>query len=248
LNNYKTFSDYDMLKLEISKSYSICVDTVTLISDFCASVYILSTSNKKYIFKLYRHFDTEIADQSINITCYLIENSFPVASIVNTKKECPNIVLSFPEGDRVGVLFDYIEGTIGYNLQFDLYASEMGELLSIMHNVMKTYCKPLLRYGKEHYIGRYINLMKEFNYTPSKIDELEEYGNILWDNVTKSKEGFRIPLMICLQFVVFLNLSHDLILLHSKIRMINSFYYDRVMTNTENLINMIFQHFIILLD
>jgi len=179
-----------MLKSEISKSYSICIDTVTLISDFCASVYILNASDKKYIFKLYRHFDTEIAIQSINIMCYLSEKSFPVASIVNTKKECPNIVLSFPEGNRLGVLFNYIEGTMGYDLQFDSYAPQMGELLSIMHNVMKTYCEPLLHYGKEHYIGRYINLMKAFNYTPSKIDELEEYGNILWENVAKSKEGF----------------------------------------------------------
>lgn len=190
MKDYKAFLDYEKLKSVIYDEYEIKVDTIKVIKDYCATVYLLCTTDKKYIFKLYRAFDTEIAIQSTNIMGYLAKKSFSVATVINTRHERPNITLSFPEGDRIGVLFDYIEGTIGYNLDFNSYAEEMGEKLGLMHNIMDEYDRPLIQYGKEHYVGRYINMMKEFNYTPSKIDELEAYGNVLWDNIAKSKTGF----------------------------------------------------------
>jgi len=178
------------MKSVIADEYEISVDSIKLISDYCASVYFLCAGDKKYIFKLYRNFDTGIALQSLNIMGYLQKNSFPVASVVLSKKRHSSVSVFFPEGNRIGILFDYIEGVMGYDLDFESYAEEIGEKLAFMHSIMEKYDKHVIKYGKEHYIGRYINLMKEFNYSPGRTNELEEYGDILWNNIEKTKQGF----------------------------------------------------------
>jgi len=190
MSSYKAFTDYDRLKRELNENYGISANTFELISDYCASVYVVSTSNKKFIFKLYRTFDTQIALQSANIMEYLLKQSFSVVPIVHTKSEHTTITISFPEGNRIGVLYEFIDGKMGYELDFNSYGAKMGEAMSLMHTIMEKYAKPIIQLGKEHYVDRFINLMKEFNYSPSKIAELEELGDILWNNVTKTKPGF----------------------------------------------------------
>ena len=188
--NYKAFIDYSRLKLELNNEYGIFVDKISLMSDFCASVYLLCTADKKYVFKLYRNYDTEIALQSADIIDYLLNHSFPVTPIICTKNGYATISLFFSEGNRTGILFDYIDGVIGYDLNYKSYAAKMGETIGLLHSLMEKYDKSIIQYGKEHYVGRYINLMKEFNYSHSKINELEEYGDILWNSIIKTKPGF----------------------------------------------------------
>jgi Ser/Thr protein kinase RdoA (MazF antagonist) len=150
----------------------------------------LRTADKKYIFKLHRSFDTKIAVQSANIMDYLSKQSFSVAPIVYTKSGHSTVAMFFPEGSRTGTLFDYVDGTMGYNLDFKSNAAKIGETMGLLHLLMEKYDKPVVRYGKEHYVDRYVNLMKECNYSPSKTDELDELGNELWSIVIKTKPGF----------------------------------------------------------
>jgi len=178
------------LKHELTENYGISANTFELISDYCASVYIVSTPNKKYVFKLYRTFDTEIALQSANIMEFLWTQSFSVVPIIHTKSGHNTITVSFPEGNRAGVLYEFIDGKMGYELDSESYLTKIGEAMSLMHTLMENYDKPIVQLGKEHYVDRYINLMKEFNYSPTKIATLEEFGDILWNNVAKTKPGF----------------------------------------------------------
>jgi len=187
---YKAFTNYSRLAQELHGKYGIIANTFELISDYCASVYIMSASNKKYVFKLYRTFDTKIALQSANIMEFLREQSFSVVPIICTKSEHNTITISFPEGDRTGVLYEFIDGKMGYELEPESYLTKIGEAMSLMHTLMEKYDKPIVQLGKEHYVGRYINLMKEFNYSPTKIATLEDFGDILWNNVAKTKPGF----------------------------------------------------------
>jgi len=174
------------LKLELNRKYGISVDVIRLTSDFCASVYLLHAAGKKYIFKLHRNFDTEIAIQSANIMDYLTKQSFPAAAIVPTK----NGHLTIMVGDRTGTLFEYVDGTMGYDLDFGSFAAEMGETMARLHSAMAQYDKPLLQYGREHYAGRCIHVMKKLNYSPSKIDELDAFGDALWKIASRTKPGF----------------------------------------------------------
>jgi len=107
-----------------------------------------------------------------------------------TKNGHTTIAIPFPEGSRAGVLYEFIYGKMGYECDFKFYGTKIGDAMGLMHTIMGKYDKPIMQLDKEHYVGRYINLMKEFSYSPSKIAELEEFGDILWNNVTKTKPGF----------------------------------------------------------
>jgi len=190
MSAYKAFSNYDKLKKIIENEYGLYIDSITLINDWCASVYFLNAASNKYIFKLYRSFDTTIAIQAVDIMNYLSKQSFPVAAIINTKNNRLTTVIPFGEDDRVGVLFNFIEGTMGYDLNFESYATEIGEMVGLLHLLMSEYDKPLIQYGKEHYVGRTIDIMKKYAYSLAKVAELSEYGDKLWDIILASKSGF----------------------------------------------------------
>jgi len=185
-----SFSNCEKLKSIIGSEYEIDIDTITLLNDWCASVYLLCTSENKYIFKLYRNFDTEIAMQSVNIMEFLAKQSFPVATIINTKNDYPTVLLPFSEGGRVGVLFEHIDGTLCCELDFKEYAAEIGETVGLMHTLMDGYDKPLARNGKEFYIGRALDIMKKYGYSPAKIKELSDYSDSLWNVVSTTRKGF----------------------------------------------------------
>lgn len=190
MNEYIAFSDYNRLKCEMNKIYGISVDTFELISDYCASVYKLSAAGKKYIFKLHRTFDTEIALQSASIMDYLSTQSFPVVPVVRTKEGRLTHRVVFPQGNRTGMLLDFIDGKKGWDFEFEDYAVKIGEIMGRMHGLMEKCSIPIIEYGFEHYVGRYIDIMREFSYSPSRIEELYEFGKKLWENVAKSKRGF----------------------------------------------------------
>jgi Ser/Thr protein kinase RdoA (MazF antagonist) len=190
MSSYIAFSDYNRLKRELNEIYGISVDSFELISDYCTSVYKLSTTNRKYIFKLHRTFDTEIALQSASIMDYLSKQSFPVVPVIHTKGGRLTHTMVFPQGNRTGMMLDYIDGQKGWNFKFDDYAVRIGEIMGVMHGLMEECDIPIIEYGFEHYVGRYIDIMKEFGYSPSRIEELEDFGKELWKNVAKTKHGF----------------------------------------------------------
>ena len=182
--------DYDSLKCELNEIYGISVDTYEIISDYCASVYKLSAADKKYIFKLHRAFDTEIALQSANIMDYLSTQSFNAVPVVRTKDGGLTHTMAFSQGNRTGMLLDFVDGKMGWNFKFENYAVKIGEIMARLHSLMDKCDRPLIEYGYEHYIGRCINIMREFDYSPSRIEELEALGKELWGNVAKTKRGF----------------------------------------------------------
>ena len=190
MSGYIAFSDYDRLKRELNEIYGISVDTFELISDYCASVYKLSAADKKYIFKLHRTFDTEIALQSARIMDYLSKQSFPTVPVMCTKEGEFTHEMVFPQGNRMGMLLEFVDGKMGWDFEFEDYAIKIGEIIARLHNVMENSDMPVIEYGYEHYVERYVNVMKKLGYSSAKIDELEELGKVLWENVVKTKSGF----------------------------------------------------------
>jgi len=150
-------------------------------------VYFVENSKRKYVLKIYRHFNTNQALQSIEIIQYLKMNNYPVVSIIPSVEGSLYFDLSLPEGRCIGILYDYIEG-IEPNLKIEI--TDVGQQVAELHNIMEKYPHPLIKRGKEFYIDRFIIMLRKLNYSPMKIKELDEYGNELWNNIKKLPNGF----------------------------------------------------------
>jgi len=148
----------DGLKLALYENYGLAVSAIKLNKDYCASIYVVN-ADKKYLFKLYRQFDTEIAFQSAGIMGYLQRQNFPVTPLVYTKDGQATVTVD----NRIGILFDFIEGKEGYKFEFNSYAEEVGELVARLHLVMDSYGKPLETLGYDHNVGRDVKKMRELN-------------------------------------------------------------------------------------
>mgnify|MGYP000565407202 FL=1 len=90
--------------------YNSHLDKISLYRDMIGSVYFLWEKDKRYVYKLYRTIVTEAAIQSTQVISYLKKNNFPVVTIVPTKNDELYSNIEMPEGNRIGVLFEYVDG------------------------------------------------------------------------------------------------------------------------------------------
>ena len=184
---YHSFPDYYSLLSILNDQYKTDIKEIYLYRDMIGSVYFASNDTARYVFKLFRTFDDQQALQSVSVIQYLKENDYPVVPIVLTAGGEPYITLDMPEGKRIGVLFDYVEGQTP-SVETD--AKRMGLQVAKLHNIMTGYPRPLIRRGKEFFIDRYITTMKQNHYCPAKVNDLEEYGVELWHRMDKLPSGF----------------------------------------------------------
>ena len=171
----------------LNNIYDLNLNNICLYRDMIGSVYFLWEKDKRYVYKLYRTFDTKAAIQSTQIITYLKTNNFPVVNIIPTKQNELYSKLEMPEGNRVGILFEYIDGKEP-EIKEDIFI--IGKLTGRMHRLMENYNGELRKLGKEHYIDRFIKIMRKMFSEIRKIDEMDKYGDELWENIHTLPKGF----------------------------------------------------------
>jgi len=171
----------------INDVYNVGATRLHLHRDMIGSVYFLGRRDTEYVFKLFRCGDTEQALQSLAIVEYLEEHAYPVAPVVPTRSGDRHAVLDMPEGTRVGILYEFLKGV---EPNFDTDIRYVGKQTGRLHNLMDSYQGPLMRRGKKFYIDRYIDLMRESEYRSNRIEDLAEYGDLLWRRMEQLPAGF----------------------------------------------------------
>jgi Ser/Thr protein kinase RdoA (MazF antagonist) len=184
---YHSIPSLDGVKEFVEKYYEIKVSTISLFRDMIGSVYRISTLQKQYILKLYRSFDEQVAIQASRVNRFLDTNGFPVPTIQNTLEGRPYCSISMPEGKRIGILSEYIQGE---NPTKERDLETIGKLTALMHQQMKSYPHSLRVLGKAHFIGQFLGHLRDNHCPETCYQEFEEMGSILWDRVSSSFQGF----------------------------------------------------------
>lgn len=179
--------NYDNLINKINSTYHLNIQHIELLREMIGKVYILHSRENMYVLKIYQSFKTNDALQTVQILDYLNANSFPSVSIIRTEQNDSHIILSQQDSCCAGILYDYVEGTTPEGLvETESIAEHVGEL----HNLMVGYPHKLTNRTKIEYIDDYFSIMRELDFQSEKILELEQYGNELWERITKLPKGF----------------------------------------------------------
>lgn len=174
---------------EIKRSYEINIEHIELHREMIGKVYFLQTQDNKYMFKIYRSFKTGDAVQTVRILDYLKENSYPAVSVVRTVHNDSHIMLSSQDDSCVcvGILYEYVEGIMPDG---KIEAENIGTQIAKLHNLMERYPDKLINRTKVDYIDGYISNMQELHFDSEKTLELMQYGNELWERITKLPKSF----------------------------------------------------------
>ncbi len=139
---------------------------------------------KKYLLKVIGSAFKNTAKQSVLITRFLEENSFPVPKTILTKAS--EAIVEVSDDEPLVLLQEFIEGEEP-ELENPETAVKVGALVGKLHCLMED-CpvQPFLR-GKEFFIGRYIDFLRQKSYP--RIAAYEELGEQLWKKVEKLPYG-----------------------------------------------------------
>ncbi len=187
LKIYHSYPDYDSMIDCLNNDYNMNFDNIKLYRDMIGTVYFLLEKDKRYVFKLYRTFDADAAIQSTEIINYLRSNNFPAVRIIPTRQDKLYTKLEMPEGIRVGIMFEHIDGEEP-NIEEDIFL--IGKLTGKMHKLMEDYNQKLSELKKDHYIDQFVKIMREMFSDVSKIDKINKYGEELWNNIYNLPKGF----------------------------------------------------------
>jgi Ser/Thr protein kinase RdoA (MazF antagonist) len=178
--------DVDLIN-RINSEYHVNIEHVEPHREMIGKVYILHNSYNKYVLKVFRNFKTQDALQTVQILDYLNANSYPSVSIIRTKQNDSHIIFNQHDTWCVGILYDFVDGiTPDGIVEAESIAKQIGEL----HNLMAGYPHDLMSRTKNEYIDDYITIMRDLDFEPTKILELEQYGNELWQRITMLPKSF----------------------------------------------------------
>lgn len=187
MNKLNDYSDCNNLIKILNKFYKLNFEEIYLHREVIGYVYFVKSSNKKYVLKLYRHVNSDEGRQSIEVIQYLKKLNYPVVSIVPTDEDSLYVKFTVPEGECIGILYDYIDGI---ELEEKEEIIEIGEQIGGFHNLMEKYPNSLIKRGKDFYIDRFIAILQKLNYNSEKVEELKRYGNELWSSMERLPRGF----------------------------------------------------------
>jgi Ser/Thr protein kinase RdoA (MazF antagonist) len=163
---------------DLKEIYPKDFKNIALHRDMIGYVCMVNDPRNKYILKLFRGSDTQQAKQSIEIMSYLEIEGFPTAHIIPTADGSSHFIYDFKGEDRVGVLYEYIDGTTP-DKGTDIIA--IGRQTGKLHRMMNDSPLFLSCHDKPFFIDRYIHCLRKMNY--QRINEFEEYGDRLWNRV-----------------------------------------------------------------
>ena len=179
--------DYGALLNIINARYAIGARDVVLHRDMIGYVYLVQTSARPYVLKLYRPFNSDQAIQTVELVAYLKRSAYPVVSIVCAEDGAGCIDVSLASSPCKAILYDYVEGV---EPAIEEEVERIGRQVGWLHRLMDGYDGTVIRRGKSFYVDRYIDLLKRLSFDSSKIAELDQYGDELWDALSRLPPGF----------------------------------------------------------
>lgn len=187
MDKLNSYSDYAELLRLLNVCYGLSLEDICLHREMIGRVYYAKSGEKGYVLKLYRPFNTEQALQSISILEYLRLKDYPAVTVVPTADSSLFLELSAPDGQCVGVLYDFVQGT-----EPDLCAeiSQVGRQVGELHRLMEQFPKDLVRRGKEFYIDRFLTILQQLEYPDARVKELSDYGREMWARIEQLPKGF----------------------------------------------------------
>jgi len=171
------------IREELQQKYNCLFENVNLIRDMIGQVYLVEKNNKRYVLKLFRKDYSNQAIQSVDIMSYLYQNGYPVAKIIDTIDG--NKYFISEKDNRVGVLYEHIDGTEPNKAEFIEY---IGEMAGKMRFVMSKYQSTLFHHDDEFFINRYIKILNQMSY--KDIQAFKQHGKELWSKVSDLPLGF----------------------------------------------------------
>ena len=199
MNRLASFHDVTALMQILEREYGLQVLNMTLHRNMGGVVYFVK-ADTFFVFKIFRHENTENALQSIQILQFLQESDYPAVRILPTQNGEAQVILQRPEGECVGVLYPFLEGEEMEGIYFentggtgdtDPRTPALGEQIGLLHKIMLSEKAPrLIHRGKEFYIDRFIHLLERDGYDAARIQDFAEYGTALWSKLAPLPQGF----------------------------------------------------------
>lgn len=175
--------DEKTLQNILTVDYGIESSSLEFLREGGAHTYIVN-GKTKYLLKVIGAAFSDTARQSVAIMRYLEEKDFPVSKTILTKSG-ESIFETEANGEKkLIVLMEFIEGD---EPELEICAAEVGALVGRFHQLMEEYPLELLSHGKEFFIDRYLNFLRQKNYP--RIAEYEELGRRLWNKVKTLPKG-----------------------------------------------------------
>lgn len=175
--------DEKTLQNILTVDYGIESSSLEFLREGGAHTYIVN-GKTKYLLKVIGAAFSDTARQSVAIMRYLEEKDFPVPKTILTKSG-ESIFETEVDGEmKLIVLMEFIDGD---EPELKSCAAEVGALVGRFHQLMEEYPLELLSHGKEFFIDRYLNFLRQKNYP--RIAEYEELGRRLWNKVKTLPKG-----------------------------------------------------------
>ena len=163
-------------------------------------VYEILADGSKYLMKIYFHkVDPVQVAASITLMMIVKKHGLPVPAVMLNKNADSVIHIDFPEGRRLGVLFEFIEG-IEPDMADEADAFQIGTLLSNLYQAFDTIEEKLpLRSIGHHYLVQ--NAIDQLSiYLPNekeKIGYLSNMGKELWARLDGTLENAQLSYGLC---------------------------------------------------
>jgi Ser/Thr protein kinase RdoA (MazF antagonist) len=173
-----SFADTESLKDYISEAYNLPFYALDLMRDARGAIYSAFTLQNKYVFKLSNAYYIEKSVNAVNLLDFLRKRKFPAVKIIPTSKDELYITVPMPEGIRIGVLYEFIEGTAANYDNLD----DVAKTSAWLHNELNEYKGFLPQlYSKRLMIDEMLILMRNVRYDETKIATLENIMIGIWD-------------------------------------------------------------------
>jgi Ser/Thr protein kinase RdoA (MazF antagonist) len=176
----------DLLTLT-NRSYPLPIESLTLHRDLIGRVFLASSGSGQYILKVYRPFHTENAQQAAAIFQYLHSQGYPVPALIPTCSGELCMTVPTPTGPAAAILSEYIDGS---EPCLDGTLEQVARQAGWLHRLMQAYPGPRRRLGREFYLDRFIEILRQKDYPPERIAELDACGRSLWQRMEGLPPGF----------------------------------------------------------
>ena len=167
----------------LSTHYGIEKPSLEFLREGGGRTYIVS-GKAKYLLKVIGTAFLDTARQSVSIMKYLEENGFPVPKIIRTKDGNTAFEASADGEKELIVLMEFIDGD---EPDLKACASEVGALVGRFHRLMDQYPAEPVSRGKEFFIGRYLDFLRQKKYP--RLSAYEELGERLWEKAGDLPQG-----------------------------------------------------------
>ena len=132
---HSIFSDKD-LATHISSIYNLSVTNCQLVKPLVSTTYEVSTSENKYILRIYPHYhSTPFISSELDALLSIHQNGLNVSIPLPSSNGRYIVPIMAPEGQRQMVLFSFAEGIPLSREKNEIYFREFGRLVGSIHTV-----------------------------------------------------------------------------------------------------------------